>query len=168
MGDFTVNYETKRLKSSIRLALAAAVTLLPMTALAAESSEPETYDMETVEVVGKRPAPAPVQAETPAVYAGGNIARASHLGVLGERDFMDVPFNVTTFNNQMIENQQASSVVDVISNDPSVSDLTLSSVSQAWMIRGFKAQQQDTQLNGLYGVAPRFYGGIEYVTAWRS
>lgn len=163
MGDFTVNYETKRLKSSIRLALAAAVTLLPMTALAAESSEPENYDMETVEVVGKRPAPAPVQAETPAVYAGGNIARASHLGVLGERDFMDVPFNVTTFNNQMIENQQASSIVDVISNDPSVSDLTLSSVSQAWMIRGFKAQQQDTQLNGLYGVAPRFYGGIEYV-----
>ena len=76
MENFTVNYETKRLKSSIRLALAAAVTLLPMTALAAESSEPETYDMETVEVVGKRPAPAPVQAETPAVYAGESPRRA--------------------------------------------------------------------------------------------
>ena len=101
--------------------------------------------------------------ETPNVYAGGQIARESSLGVLGKRDFMDVPFNVTSFSNQLIENQQASSVVDVIVNDPSVSNLTLSSVSQAWMIRGFKAQQQDTQINGLYGVAPRFYGGIEYV-----
>ena len=83
--------------------------------------------------------------------------------MLGKRDFMDVPFNVTSFSNQMIENQQANSVVDVIVNDPSVSNLTLSSVSQVWMIRGFKAQQQDTQINGLYCVAPRFYGGIEYV-----
>ena len=78
-------------------------------------------------------------AETPNVYAGGKIARQSTLGVLGTRDFMDVPFNVTSFNNRMIENQQASSVVDIIVNDPSVADLTLSSVSQAWMIRGFKA-----------------------------
>ena len=105
----------------------------------------------------------PVAEERPNVYAGGQIARESTLGVLGKRDFMDVPFNVTSFNSDLIENQQASSVVDVIVNDPSVSNLTLSSVSQAWMIRGFKAQQQDTQINGLYGVAPRFYGGIEYV-----
>ena len=107
--------------------------------------------------------PEPVAEERPNVYAGGQIARESTLGVLGKRDFMDVPFNVTSFNNDLIENQQASSVVDVIVNDPSVSNLTLSSVSQAWMIRGFKAQQQDTQINGLYGVAPRSYGGIEYV-----
>lgn len=154
-----MNYETKKLKSSIRMALAAAVTALPVTALAADTVEPDTYDMDTVEVVGQRPAAEPAQD----VYAGGQIARRSHLGVLGERDFMDVPFNVTTFSNQMIENQQASSIVDVITNDPSVSDMTLSSVSQAWMIRGFKAQQQDTQLRGIYGIAPRFYGGIEYV-----
>ena len=77
--------------------------------------------------------------------------------MLGKRDFMDVPFNVTSFSNQMIENQQANSVVDVIVNDPSVSNLTLSSVSQVWMIRGFKALQQDTQINGLYCVAPRYW-----------
>ena len=157
-----MRYETKRLKSSIRLALMTAIAALPMTAFAA-ADEPEVYDLEEVEVVGAHETAASGESEQPSVYAGGQIARTSHLGVLGERDFMDVPFNVTTFNNQMIENQQASSIVDVITNDPSVSDMTLSSVSQAWMIRGFKAQQQDTQLNGIYGVAPRFYGGIEYV-----
>lgn len=161
-----MKYESKKLKSRIGIALtAAAVTALPMTAFAAEDTAMDSYDLDTVEVVGQRPVSQPVEPveETPNVYAGGQIARQSHLGVLGERDFMEVPFNVTTFNNELIENQQANSVVDVIVNDPSVADLTLSTVSQAWMIRGFKAQQQDTQLNGLYGVAPRFYGGTEYV-----
>ena len=161
-----MKYESKKLKSRIGIALAAAaVTALPMTAFAAEDAAMDSYDLDTVEVVGQRPVSQPVEtpAENPAVYAGGQIARESSLGVLGKRDFMDVPFNVTSFSNQLIENQQANSIVDVIVNDPSVADLTLSSVSQAWMIRGFKAQQQDTQLNGIYGVAPRFYGGIEYV-----
>lgn len=165
-----MKYESKKLKSHICMALSAAALTLPMTAFAAESGEIATYDLDTVEVVGQRPVSEPVETpvepvaeERPNVYAGGQIARESTLGVLGKRDFMDVPFNVTSFNSDLIENQQASSVVDVIVNDPSVSNLTLSSVSQAWMIRGFKAQQQDTQINGLYGVAPRFYGGIEYV-----
>ena len=161
-----MKYESKKLKSRIGIALAAAaVTALPMTAFAAEDTAMDSYDLDTVEVVGQRPVSQPVEtpAENPAVYAGGQIARESSLGVLGKRDFMDVPFNVISFSNQLIENQQANSIVDVIVNDPSVADLTLSSVSQAWMIRGFKAQQQDTQLNGIYGVAPRFYGGIEYV-----
>ena len=60
--------------------------------------------------------------------------------MLGERDFMDVPFNVTTFNKDMMENKQATSVVDIITNDASVSDQTLSGASQAWYIRGFKSQ----------------------------
>ena len=113
-----MKYESKKLKSSIRVALAAAVTALPMTAFAAESGEIATYDLDTVEVVGQRPVSQPVETveepaeETPNVYAGGQIARESSLGVLGKRDFMEVPFNVTSFSNQLIENQQASSVVE--------------------------------------------------------
>ena len=162
-----MKYTSKKLKNRICIMFAAAAAALPMTAIAAESAEVhDVYELDAVEVVGQRPAAQPeerVPEEHSSVYAGGQIARESNLGVLGKRDFMEVPFNVTSFNNELIENQQASSVVDVIVNDPSVSNLTLSSVSQAWMIRGFKAQQQDTQINGLYGVAPRFYGGIEYV-----
>ena len=155
-----MRYETKRLKSSIRLALMTAIAALPMTAFAA-ADEPEVYDLEEVEVVGVHETAASGESEQPSVYAGGQIARTSHLGVLGERDFMDVPFNVTTFNKDMIENKQATSVVDIITNDASVSDQTLSGASQAWYIRGFKSQQQDVQFNGLYGVAPRFYAGVE-------
>lgn len=155
-----MRYETKRLKSSIRLALMTAIAALPMTAFAA-ADEPEVYDLEEVEVVGVHETAASGESEQPSVYAGGQIARTSHLGVLGERDFMDVPFNVTTFNKDMMENKQATSVVDIITNDASVSDQTLSGASQAWYIRGFKSQQQDVQFNGLYGVAPRFYAGVE-------
>ncbi|WP_314449132.1 hypothetical protein [Selenomonas artemidis] len=46
-----MRYETKRLKSSIRLALMTAIAALPMTAFAA-ADEPEVYDLEEVEVVG--------------------------------------------------------------------------------------------------------------------
>lgn len=97
-----MRYETKSLKSSIRLALMTAIAALPMTAFAA-ADEPEVYDLEEVEVVGAHETAASGESGQPSVYAGGQIARTSHLGVLGERDFMDVPFNVTTFKETLIK-----------------------------------------------------------------
>ena len=101
--------------------------------------------------------------EAPAAYAGGQVSTSVQLGVLGDRPTLDVPFNITGYTNKMMEDNQVATVDDVIVHDPSVSDQTLSGVSSAWNIRGFKAQQQDVQLNGLYGIAPRFYGGVEGV-----
>ena len=55
-GGFQVKYESKKLKSRIGIALtAAAVTALPMTAFAAEDAAMDSYDLDTVEVVGQRP-----------------------------------------------------------------------------------------------------------------
>lgn len=104
----------------------------------------------------------PVVTEEP-VYAGGQVARQSTIGMLGKKDFLDVPFNVTSITEETIANQQATSIIDVTANDPSVTDLTLSGASNAWSIRGFKTTQQDVQLNGIYGVAPRYYTGVEYL-----
>ena len=162
-----MKYESKKLKSSIRVALAAAVTALPMTAFAAEGAAMDSYDLDTVEVVGQRPVSQPVETveepaeETPNVYAGGQVSNTVTLGALGEKKALDVPFNIVGYTEEQIKNTQVSLLADLLANDPSISNQTLSGVSSAWNVRGFKAQQQDVQLNGLYGVAPRFYGGTE-------
>lgn len=104
--------------------------------------------------------------EAPAAYAGGQVSTSVQLGVLGDRPTLDVPFNITGYTNKMMEDNQVATVDDVIVHAPSVSDQTLSGVSSAWNIRGFKAQQQDVQLNGLYGIAPNgsLGGTINYIT----
>lgn len=94
-------------------------------------------------------------------FAGGQVVRESQNGVWGSKDYMDTPFSSVAYSSEFINNKQASTVVDVIVNDPSVSDQTLSGASAAWSIRGFKTTQQDVQFNGLYGIAPRFYSGLE-------
>ena len=50
-----MKYELKKLKNRIGIALTvAAVTALPMTAFAAEDTAMDSYDLDTVEVVGQR------------------------------------------------------------------------------------------------------------------
>ena len=99
--------------------------------------------------------------ETPNVYAGGQVSNTVTLGALGEKKALDVPFNIVGYTEEQIKNTQVSLLADLLANDPSVSNQTLSGVSSAWNVRGFKSQHQDVQLNGLYGIAPRFYGGTE-------
>lgn len=99
--------------------------------------------------------------ETPNVYAGGQVSNTVTLGALGEKKALDVPFNIVGYTEEQIKNTQVSLLADLLANDPSVSNQTLSGVSSAWNVRGFKSTHQDVQLNGLYGIAPRFYGGTE-------
>lgn len=104
-------------------------------------------------------------AATPAsvegAYAGGQVANSNLMGALGRQNFVDTPFNVTGFTNELMENKQATEITDVVKNDVSVKDLSLSGANSAWTVRGFKTTQQDMQFNGLYGIAPRFYTGTE-------
>ncbi|MBY6240085.1 TonB-dependent siderophore receptor [Methylosinus sp. Sm6] len=104
------------------------------------------------------PFAAPARAELgnlPKEYAGGQAARGARLGMLGNRDFLDTPFNVTSYTSKLIENQQARTLSDVLENDPSVR-FTVSSgqVRENFRIRGFSVLVSETALNGLYGVAP--------------
>ncbi len=49
----------------------------------------------------------------------GRWRRGGQVGILGERDFMDTPFNQSaTTPSTLIQNQQARSIVDVAANDP--------------------------------------------------
>lgn len=91
----------------------------------------------------------------PAVYSDVRVARGSHLGVLGSRDVMDTPFSTTSYTAQAIENQNASSVMGILRNDPSVRNVfPESGLGEYLNVRGFFIQSHELALNGLYGLVP--------------
>ncbi|MDY5408914.1 TonB-dependent receptor plug domain-containing protein, partial [Veillonella caviae] len=132
---------------------AALLVSLPFTGYAAE------YQLDDIVVTGVRVHEAPITENNE--VPGGQVARTADYGVLGNRDTMTTPFNATTFTDKTITDVQASNITDVIAMDASTNNQTLSGASQAWAIRGFRAQQQDVSFNGLHGIAPRFYTGVE-------
>jgi iron complex outermembrane receptor protein len=76
-----------------------------------------TLDPVTVE--GTRPPPSQaVIGNLPPEYAGGQVARGGQLGILGNKDMMDTPFNQTNYTSKLIEDQQARRLGDVLANDP--------------------------------------------------
>ncbi len=161
-----------RLARRVTMALLSGTIMMPLCFGGTAQAEEATYDFGTSDVyadkvaeppkVEEKAAPPVVEEETEEdAYPGGEISKTVQLGALGNRKAMDTPFSITGFTEEKIDNSQSSLLADLIANDASVSNQTLSGVSSAWNIRGFKSQQQDVQLNGLYGVAPRFYGGTE-------
>jgi iron complex outermembrane receptor protein len=92
----------------------------------------------------------------PEVYAGGQVARGGQMGVLGNQDNMNVPFTMTSYTSQLIEDQQAEDVGDVLLNDPSVrQSYGFGNQSQIFVIRGLPLAGDDISYGGLYGVLPR-------------
>ena len=93
---------------------------------------------------------------SPDVFAGGQVARGGQMGVLGNKDNMDVPFTLTSYTSKLIEDQQAEDVGDVLLNDPSVrQSFGFGNQSQVFVIRGLPLSSDDISYNGLYGVLPR-------------
>lgn len=86
-------------------------------------------------------------------YAGGQLARGSSVGVLGNLNVMNTPFNTTSYTSEIIMDQQARSVADVVVNDASVRALTAAGgFGDQFQIRGFTVNNEDTGINGLYGL----------------
>ena len=97
-------------------------------------------------------------------YAGGQVARGARAGVLGTQDFMETPFSATSYTSELIQNQQAQSVGDVLLNDASVRQARgFGNFQQAFFIRGFTVYSDDVAYNGLYGLVPRQYMATEFV-----
>jgi iron complex outermembrane receptor protein len=95
----------------------------------------------------------------PPAYPGGQVATGGQVGLLGNRNFMDTPFNQTSYTSKLIQDQQARTIGDVLNNDPSVrTDQPGGSGIEQFTIRGFLAGNQDIAFNGLYGIAPTSNG----------
>ncbi|MAL00925.1 MAG: TonB-dependent siderophore receptor, partial [Alcaligenaceae bacterium] len=84
------------------------------------------------------------------VFAGGQVATGSRLGILGTVDVMDMPFNSVEYTNQFIRDQQAHSVADILQSDPTVRIARgFGNYQQLYMIRGFPLYSDDVTYNGL-------------------
>lgn len=108
----------------------------------------------------------------PEVYAGGQVARGGRIGMLGNRDMLDTPFSITQYTSELVENQQAQTIGDVLVNDPSVRNTYGRSAGrEEFNIRGFTLFNYDVSYNGLYGVSPRNAAsliGVERVEVLRG
>jgi iron complex outermembrane receptor protein len=91
-------------------------------------------------------------------FAGGQVARGGRFGVLGTLDNMDSPFSATSYTNELIQNQQARSVGDVLLNDPSVRVARgFGNFQETYFIRGFLLGSDSIAYNGIYSLLPRQY-----------
>ena len=133
--------------------IAAVLAMNAIAALARTAAAPATLSTVTVE------ASADASAEGLAKpFAGGQVARGARAGILGTQDMMNSPFSSTTYTNELIQNQQAKSVADVLQNDPSVRVARgFGNFQESYFIRGFIVNSDDIAYNGLYGLLPRQY-----------
>ena len=95
-------------------------------------------------------------------FSGGQVARGGKVGILGNKDIMDTPFTMTSYTNELIQNQQANSVGDVLLNDPSIRVARgFGNFQESYFIRGFILNSDSVAYNGLYGLLPRQYIAAE-------
>jgi len=143
-----------------RIAPCVALTLLlPLHATYAQDARQATTLQPVTVTAG-----AVGDADLPPVYAGGQVAEGARLGLMGNQSVMDTPFNVTSYTSELIKNQQARTLADVMANDPSVRFTTSSGHAyENFRIRGFDVNQNDVAINGLYGLAPMGRTPVEFV-----
>lgn len=150
------------LSCSLRpVTIAAALALHALGALAQTpgAAPPATADggatLSTVTVEASADASAEGLAKP---YAGGQVARGGRVGILGTQDVMNTPFSTTSYTHELIQDQQARSVADVLQNDPSVRVARgFGNFQESFFIRGFIVNSDDIAYNGLYGLLPRQY-----------
>lgn len=84
------------------------------------------------------------------VSGGGNI------GALGSKAAADIPFNVRSYNEALILNQQPDTLGEVLENDPTIrTTLGFGIAGEVFVIRGFDLASDDVGFDGLYGIIPR-------------
>ena len=137
----------------LKVSLAVAMTFgLP---LAHAQQADEAADLGTITVNASADASASGLSKP---LAGGQTARGSRIGILGTRDQMEVPFSVTAYTNQLIQDQQSQSVASVLQNDPSIRMARgFGNFQETYFVRGFLLYSDDLAYNGLFGMLPRQY-----------
>ena len=128
------------------------------------SSAPGVLQLDPVQVQGYPVPPQAMIDNLPPPYAGGQVATGGQLGLLGNRDVMDTPFNQTNYTSRLIQDQQARSIADVVANDPSVRNVfPAASYTAPLFIRGFSLSNYEFSFNGTYNVGPAVLVSPEYL-----
>ncbi len=127
----------------------------------ASPGEAATTTLSTVTVRASADASAEGLSEA---FPGGQVVRGTRIGVLGNQDLMDTPFSAVGFTNELIQDQQARSVGDVLLNESSVRAARgFGNFQQVYFIRGLPVFSDDVAYNGLYGLVPRQSMATEFI-----
>ncbi len=122
------------------------------------TAEQREFTLKGVEVTAER------DHALPPAYAGGQVARGANLGVLGNKDFMDTPFSITSYTAQTMEDQQASTLYDVLINDSSTRFTTSGGhLMENYSIRGLDVNYEHVYFNGMQGLAPFYHVPVEFL-----
>ncbi|MDA3133792.1 TonB-dependent siderophore receptor [Atlantibacter subterranea] len=144
-----MNVKTKTL-----LALAIGATVQGAQTATAETAKKSQEDTIVVQTSGNDFTPG--GDELVPAFLDGQMANGGRLGMLGEQSAMDVPFNVIGYTSKLIEDQQAKTIADVVSNDAGVQNVQgYGNYAETYRIRGFKLDGDDMTFGGLAGVVPR-------------
>ncbi|MGC4250340.1 MAG: TonB-dependent receptor, partial [Sphingobium sp.] len=104
--------------------------------------------------------------DLPPAYAGGQVARGARVGMLGNKDVLDTPFNQLSFTSKLIEDQQAQALEDVLINSPSIAmnRSTSGGNDSGFTMRGFTpgSLSGGFSLNGLTGILPANVVGVSW------
>lgn len=136
------------------------VSLLPQGLLAQEggaaADTPEL--LEEIVVTGEAS-----QVDLLERYAGEQVARGGRTGLLGNLDYMDTPFAGTAYTAKLVRDQQATSIGDVLQNDPFVRVAKgFGNFQELYLVRGFPVYSDDMTFNGVYGILPRQFLAAEF------
>lgn len=130
------------------------------TACAVSAQPAPAPTLETVTVEASADASAEGLAKP---FAGGQVAKGGRVGLLGQQDIMDTPFQLTSYTNTLIRDQQAKSIGEVLLNDPSVRGARgFGNFQELYVLRGLPMYSDDLAYNGLYGLLPRQYVASEF------
>lgn len=145
-------------RNAFPLALSASALMLLSSQALAQTAE-DTEHSEARNAVAL--APVTVHGEATSVndtYAGDQVTYSNRAGFLGNKDFMETPFNAISYTDRFVQDQQAQTIADVIAaTDPGVfSNGVTSAWSESYSIRGFNSSTTDTTFDGLAGMAPYY------------
>ena len=92
----------------------------------------------------------------PEAYAGRQVATGSRVGLLGNKDFMETPFNTISYTSDYVQNVQADQLSGIIAlTDPSVfNNGATGMLTDSFTLRGFSLSTGDVAYGGLYGLIP--------------
>lgn len=145
------------------VALASVLTLQSLAAFAQTAAEAPAGQGGTLATVTVESSADASAAGLTKPFAGGQVARGGRVGVLGTQDLMDTPFSITSYTNELIQDQQAQSVADVLLNNPSIRQARgFGNFQELYVVRGFPVYSDDIAYNGLYGMLPRQYIASEF------
>lgn len=151
------NHKATPIALAVGLALGGVTFYVPLAS--AQSTTPEPSNIESLpqlDVLGNT-----ISANE--AYSGGQVANGSRAGMLGEKDFMETPFNSISYTEKFIADSQAQAVTDVIAaTDPSVFSSGVTGENlESYSIRGFRSDIGDVTFDGMFGVAPYYRSSPE-------